>query len=192
MYSSIRNSFSRHYKNTQESCLDITPGAALLFPLLYYFDTDGWFAAVLPAVFFHELGHYAALRFCGGEILFVRLEIWGLRMDASPFSSLAEEAFCAAAGPAAGLLWSLAALRIHGNWWEKSALSALLINLFNLLPALPLDGGRVLFALTGSRRLLRITGLVSCIALSGWAAAVRRLDLIFPAVLLFHYAIGSE
>ena len=65
------------------------------------------------------------------------------------------------AGVAAGLLWSAFAAWMGGErWLYVSGLSALL-SLFNLLPCLPLDGGRALLAATGSETLLRWGGLVS-------------------------------
>ncbi len=69
-------------------------------------------------------------------------------------------ALAALAGPAAGLSYALAAsllgARLDSGWLCLSAGVSLLLSLFNLLPALPLDGGRAVLqlscALLGERR----------------------------------------
>jgi len=172
--------------------VDITSGAALLYPILYFFDASGWFAAVLPAVICHELGHWAALRICGAKVRRIRLEVSGLCMETAPLPFVWQEAFCAAAGPAAGLLWILPALWIGGSWGCKSASAALWINLFNLLPALPLDGGRILLAVTGSESALRIGALTCFLALLALFIGSRRPVALFPALFLLWSAVRQE
>ena len=97
----------------------------------------------------------------GGRVRGVSLELGGLHLDARLPAEGWKEALCSLAGPAAGLLWSAVAAWMGGErWLYVSGLSALL-SLFNLLPCLPLDGGRALLAATGSETLLRWGGLVS-------------------------------
>ena len=55
------------------------------------------------------------------------------------------------AGPAAGLLYALAAMRAAGQGLRMSGAVSLLLSCFNLLPALPLDGGRALALLCRAR-----------------------------------------
>lgn len=179
---SIRNSIWRP-PDGDGLPLEITPGAALLFPLLYFFDSGGWFAALLPSVALHELGHWAAVRICRGTVRSLTLDVTGLYMDISPLSSKSEEVFCAMAGPAAGLSWLLFGGLIGGEYGERSALAAEWINLFNLLPALPLDGGRAVYALT-SQRLAEMLSAVTalCLAAAGILCAVP--GLLLPAGLI--------
>lgn len=149
--------------------LSISAGAALLFSALYFFDGSGLFSALLAAAFAHEAGHFAALRLCGARVTALCLDVLGLRMDYRGALSPRREAACALAGPAAGLLFAAAASRL-GRWLGGEFLYcaagvSLLLSAFNLLPALPLDGGTALMALTGSSRLLRATGLMTALAL---------------------------
>ena len=130
-----------------KSRLHISAGAVLAAALLYFFlDTATLWAIALPAAA-HELGHVIALHLMGLRIRGFRAEMKGLCINYSGFCGTAGHIFAAAAGPLAGLLYAFAA-----SWWAKlfdndtAALSAgisLLLSLFNLLPVLPLDGGRI-------------------------------------------------
>jgi Zn-dependent protease len=68
-----------------------------------------------------------------------------------PQRSVAEEAWSAIAGPIVGAVGALVMLQLaelNGSLLLRAlAYTAFLINLFNLIPALPLDGGRVAGAL---------------------------------------------
>ena len=80
-------------------------------------------------------------------------------------------ALAAAVGPAMGLLYALAAsllaARYNSAWLELTAGVSLLLSAFNLLPALPLDGGRILYhlsaALFGERVAARVTDITSLV-----------------------------
>ncbi len=174
----------------------ISAGAALLFSALYFFDGSGLFSALLAAALAHEAGHLLALRFCGARVTALRLDVLGLRMDYRGALSHGREAACALAGPAAGLLFAAAASRLGRRCDSEFLYCAsgvsLLLSAFNLLPALPLDGGSALMAVTGSPRLLRATGLTTALALlalglycaaRGWGVAP-----VLPGAFLLLYA----
>jgi len=171
--------------------VEISSGAALFFPILYFFDTEGWFAAALPAVLCHELGHLLSLRLRGGRARALRLDVTGLSMEISPFTRRRDELLCTAAGPLGGLLWVPAALWIGGPWGEKSALSALALNLFNLLPALPLDGGRMLSVLLPGGRVVSALSLFTGAALACAAVTLRLWGLTIPAALIIKTALTA-
>jgi len=142
------------------------------------------------SVLAHELGHCLVARLRGMKVVGVRLYLLGGvsemgRLPATP----RDEALVAAAGPAvsavlAGLCWAvLATTRIGTVGWLfvlLLALSNLVIAVFNLLPALPLDGGRVLRAgvwrASGNRR-------------AGTSAAVIGGYLIAAALLIWAVAL---
>lgn len=154
------------------------------------------------SVLAHELGHCAVARLLGIEVIAVRLYLLGgvSELAAGPVGAR-DEALVAAAGPAvsgvlAGACWLALQPATGGTvgWLVLLllALSNLVIALFNLLPALPLDGGRVvragIWGLTGSRRAGTLAAVVGgyllAAALVGWAVLMLVDDgvtALFPA-----------
>lgn len=149
----------------------ISAAAILLAALIYFIaDVDKILALLIPALF-HELGHVFTLRLLGLRISGFRAELKGLCIGYSGYTGALGHALAAAAGPLWGLIYAMAASllaqRLACQWLELSAGVSLLLSLFNLLPALPLDGGRILYALsspfmseTSARRLVDISSLV--------------------------------
>ena len=170
---------------------DIRIGAALLFPLLFYFDNSGVFAAALPAIFFHELGHCVAVRLCGGRIVSLQLDTAGLILTASPLSPT-ESLIASLSGPCLGFLWAAAAGRLRGAYWQQSAQIAWWLNLINVLPALPLDGGQILYELRVGNDLLRITTLITAALFVGVAAFCRSPLPLLPVPAMVHALIRLE
>ena len=163
--------------------LEVAPGAALLYPLLYFLDDSGVLAAVVPAVVIHELGHAAAAVLCGVRVRTVRLELPGLCMETDGFPDERRELLCLLAGPAAGLLWAVIAWGLGGGQITRTALAALVVNGFNLLPALPLDGGRILRLLTGSERAAYSSTVLCAAAFFTLAAGWRLWPCLVPVFL---------
>ena len=161
--------------------VEITAGAAVLFPLLFYLDDSGIFSAVLPAVFFHEIGHCISARMYGGRILSLRMSLSGLCLETTPFSSPLSEAVCAAAGPICGLLWAAIASLPCGAWWERCRDISLYFSVCNLLPAQPLDGGRILYALCGKRKAVQVVSMCTGAICLAAAVSTRRWGLALPA-----------
>ena len=164
--------------------VEITAGAAVIFPLLFYLDNSGVFSAVLPAVLFHEAGHCISARMYGGRILSLRMSLSGLCLDTTPFSSSLSEAVCAAAGPVCGLLWAVLCSRFSGAWWERCRDISLYFSVCNLLPAQPLDGGRILYALCGDRKAVQIVSVCTGAICIAAAAFTRRWGLALPAACI--------
>lgn len=133
------------------------------FPLVW-----AWGLACLV----HEWGHWAMLRALGGRVEGLLLTGVGavLRPRRMRLFSYGEECLLALAGPGASVL--LAALL--GGWPGFGGLVgrvSLLLGLFNLLPAWPLDGGRVVRA--GVSHLLGPTmGTAVCRVLTGFLAGL--------------------
>lgn len=132
----------------------------LLFPVIAAMLGEGEMAAVLiSSLAAHEAAHLAMARAVGASIRTLRLTPFGgLAQLDNPYAISAPR-LCAvaAAGPLANLMILLTAGALCQ--WEvlspELALRLIQINamlmLFNLLPALPLDGGRILYALLSTR-----------------------------------------
>jgi Zn-dependent protease len=120
-----------------------------------YASIWGWRFAVgfVLLIFIHEMGHVVVLRARGiraGWPVFLPFLGAFVSMKSMP-QSVYQEAESALAGPIAGTAGALAVgylAHLDGSGLLRSlAFTGLLLNLFNLLPALPLDGGRVAGAL---------------------------------------------
>jgi Zn-dependent protease len=107
--------------------------------------------AVFISVILHELGHALAARSLGMKIMDISLYPFGgmARMTSAP-KTTRDEILMAAAGPAVSLILAVAigvAAWLTGNYtlWLLAKIN-LMLGAFNLLPALPMDGGRILRA----------------------------------------------
>jgi stage IV sporulation protein FB len=103
-------------------------------------------------VFIHEMGHVAAAKGLGWRIKEVQLLPFGgvVEVDEQGNISAWEETIVALAGPLQNGIMVLFAIMMHkwGGWnneWSSYFMQAnLMIGLFNLLPVLPLDGGKIM------------------------------------------------
>ena len=164
--------------------LCVTPAAALWYALLFFYDRSGYMLALLPAAAVHELGHLTAIRLFRGRVSELRLELGGLCIEYTPPPELFAEVLCILAGPAAGLLWTALNVNSSRPLLQLSAELSLLLSCFNLLPALPLDGGRVLLALIRSAKALRLVGLIIGAMISAAALWFRLYGLLIPGLWL--------
>ena len=136
---------------------DVSAGALLLFALAYFFDAGGVFAALVPAAAAHEFGHIAALRLSGAHLTRLRLDVFGCRLDYRGELGRGRMLCAVLAGPAAGLVYGLTALAAGGDYGESTGVVSFLLTAFNLLPILPLDGGRALALLAGPAAAARVS-----------------------------------
>src|SRR5882672_10412486 len=133
-----------------------TTAGTMLLSLAIYATIWGWpyAAGFIALMFAHEMGHYIAARQCGlnvGAPAFIPFVGAWIALEDQPVNVEAE-AYVALAGPVVG---TIAALAVY--LWARSdssnlllaiSYSGLFLNLFNLLPISPLDGGRVTAALS--------------------------------------------
>jgi stage IV sporulation protein FB len=156
--------------------ISVSTGAILLFAVLYFFDDSGLTPALFPAVIVHEFGHALMIFALGGSVRGMRLDLTGLRMDFRGDTGTAGELAIAAAGPAMGLLYAAAAsalgVRLNSEFLICSAGISAVLTAFNLLPALPLDGGRIVgvlaelfFGWDRAGKVLELTGLFTGVGL---------------------------
>ena len=131
--------------------LEASPGFLLLLGVLYWLDEG---VDLLPwgllACAVHELGHVAAALAHGGRVERLSLTAIGAELFFSYRTPLTygQDSLVALAGPAANLL--LGGLFFALDRQLPTVLS-LGIGAFNLLPILPLDGGRVLYGLLADK-----------------------------------------
>ena len=141
---------------------DVTPG---LTPAHYWVMAGFATAGLLMSIVFHETAHSLVARHYGLPIRGITLFIFGgvAEMTAEP-NRPRDELLMAAAGPAASLLLAAIcyALLVAVAAWDGPlaaagvlwylALINFMLALFNLVPAFPLDGGRILRAALWSWR----------------------------------------
>jgi len=135
--------------------LFVTAGTALVSVAAYSIFFGWWFAAgFVVLLFVHEMGHVIALRREGiGASAPMFIPFMGAAIFAKSLGDNAlAEARVGLAGPILGSLGA-AAVAVVGELTGSSLLIALayfgfFINLFNLLPVVPLDGGRAAAAMS--------------------------------------------
>lgn len=123
-----------------------------------------WLCAWILAVLFHEFCHYAAVMICGGTVTQLSVSIGGVCMQCSPLTD-AKRIIATLSGPIGGLLPV-----VFYRMYPHLAICAWVLSAYNLLPILPLDGGRILQILIGSgvlfyktQRLLLLSMLLFCV-----------------------------
>jgi Zn-dependent protease len=133
----------------------LTTSGSMLVSIAAYSVIWGWKFALgfVVLLFVHEMGHVIALRREGVEasapvfIPFLGALVWAKSLG----DDAAAEARVGLAGPILGSIGAAACLPIAsatGNdFWTALAFTGFFLNLFNLLPVVPLDGGRAMAAL---------------------------------------------
>ena len=157
---------------------DISAGAVLLVALLYFFDGSGIVSAAVPAVLVHESGHWLLLRVCGKRLTRVRVGLVGVELDYAGRLEGAQTLLCVAAGPLFGLVYALILCSAGGAWAELSGALSFVMSVFNLLPVLPLDGGRLISAITDDLFAAKLSRAASLILLLGGTAILLRFHSI--------------
>lgn len=179
----------------------------LLAALLTALTRDArWMLLLWLAAALHEGGHLLALRLFGGQAAQLRFRLSGLEIRYRGAGlSYGRETAVALAGPAANLLWA-AGISLANRGWQAPMLHLfcgchLALALFNLLPALPLDGGRALSCLLCSRWPQRGEGIVRIVsggialALLGAGTALlaqrKNPTLLAAGLLIFAQVVGN-
>ena len=126
-------------------------GGTMLLSMVTYSFVFGWPYAVgfVLMILFHELGHYVAARQRGlnvGAPTFIPFVGAWIEMKDLPHD-VETEAYVGLAGPVAGTVAALACYFLarseHSPLLLALAYAGLMLNLFNLIPLSPLDGGRI-------------------------------------------------
>jgi Zn-dependent protease len=128
-----------------------TTGGTMLISLGVYAMVWGWryAAGFIGLLFVHEMGHYIAAKQRGltvGAPTFIPFVGAWIELKDQPLDA-EMEAYVGMGGPFLGAIASLC-VYLYGRETQSSLLlaiaySGLVLNLFNLLPVPPLDGGRI-------------------------------------------------
>jgi Zn-dependent protease len=145
--------------------------ATMLVSIAAYSLIWGWKFAVgfVVLLFVHEMGHVIQLRREGLEasapmfIPFLGAVVWAKSLG----DNATAEARVGLAGPVLGSLGAAALIPIAdatGNdLFRALAFTGFFLNLFNLLPVVPLDGGRAMAALSPAMWFIGFAGLVALV-----------------------------
>ena len=134
----------------------LSTSGTMLVSVAAYALIWGWkFAAgFVVLLFIHEMGHVIQLRREGipaSAPLFIPFMGAFVGMKQLP-DNAAAEARVGLAGPVLGSIGCLIPLGLYEatgyDFWKALAFTGFFLNLFNLLPVLPLDGGRAMAALS--------------------------------------------
>ena len=151
----------------------------------------GFLGAAYTCVVLHELGHCLVARRLGvGTREIVVLPIGGVALLERDARRPADELVIALAGPAVNiaiLAVLVPAVTLLGGWGNDFLLGLVLFNgvmvLFNMIPAFPMDGGRVLRAL--------LTGRMGAYGATRLAARLGRVLAVLMAaagLVFFHHS----
>lgn len=131
-------------------------GGSMIVTIWLYAMMWGWPFAVgfVLLIFVHEGGHLVAARWCGlnvGAPVFIPFMGAIIALKEAPKNAWIE-AIVGIGGPVAGTAGALLCHNVyvltHEPMWLGLAYTGYFLNLFNLTPITPLDGGRIVAALT--------------------------------------------
>jgi Zn-dependent protease len=180
-------------KNTVRN-VSIFLGSLVVFALLQAFSTTltGLFILVV-VLLIHELGHMLAMKlFRYHDVQMFFIPMFGAAVsgrETSPDGT--RRAVVSLLGPVPGIVLGIVCVflfhRTSHLYFKEAARTFLLVNTFNLLPLVPLDGGRYLESVLFSRTpaLRALFDVVAGVALAALAVALKSILLGFIAMFVF-------
>ena len=153
-------------------------------------------AFIIPVLLLHEAGHFAGMRAFGyRNVRMFFIPFFGAAVSGSKHAApVWQQAIVLLLGPLPGILLGLilqAILRpATGSWQEMTILCLILLNASNLLPVVPLDGGRLLDILLFTRKpYLTVAFRVFAIAALAWMGWQTGSWILFVVAVLM--AVGT-
>lgn len=156
------------------SRIKLSAGAIFMLSALYFFGGLKSIFEVALAAAAHELGHITAIKISGGKVRSLRFDGSGLCISYCGLESVRKELTALIMGPLCGIAFAYIA-SYYGNavgntFLLESAGISMIFSVFNMLPALPLDGGRILYCIIPSRfkaqSVLEISGMLTGLVLT--------------------------
>jgi Zn-dependent protease len=178
----------------------LTTGGTMLLSVLAYSFVFGWWYAVgfVALIFVHEMGHYVAARQRGlavGAPTFIPFVGAWIQLKDLPHDA-ETEAYVGIAGPLVGSIGALACYwlgRTTGsNLLLAVSYSGFFLNLFNLIPLSPFDGGRVSAVISPKLWLLGVPILVALFFYSPSPLLILMAILAAPNVMKALRGIRGE
>lgn len=162
--------------------LTVSPGFLLLAASVYFAGGLGALAAFGAAALAHELGHLTAMFLTGASIRGVRVTACGPVIEYGGDLDRRQEMGILAAGPVAGVFFAVLCFITDIPFLCYTGAIALLAAMFNLLPVLPMDGGRLaqyaLEAVMPERTaaiVLRVTGTLCALGVLATGVCIRSI-----------------
>jgi Zn-dependent protease len=159
-------------------------------------DAKNWefLALIIPILLFHELGHFLAMKiFRYRNLKMFFIPFFGAAVSGQNYTAPGwKKVIVSLMGPLPGILLGsalgVAGLVLHHELMTKVALFMLILNGMNLLPVLPLDGGRIVQSLFFSRHYaldvaFRIIAGITLLGV-GWLASDRMLTVLGIVMLI--------
>ena len=169
----------------------LTSGGTMLLSIAAYAWVFGlWYAVgFVGLIFVHEMGHYLAARRRGLDVglpMFIPFVGAWIQLKEMPHD-VETEAYVGLAGPLVGSLGALACFFAARNTGSELLLAlayaGFFLNLFNLIPLSPFDGGRVTAAISPKLWLIGAPLLVALFLYRPSPLLILMAVLAFPNVL---------
>ena len=171
-------------------------GFSAIVSIVLYSFLFGWPFAVglVVLLFIHEMGHALVMKLKGipvGGMIFIPMLGAAVLMRQMP-KNAKDEAEVGIAGPIAGAIASSVCLLLAlqsphiPTIWAPLAYFGFFINLFNLIPIVPFDGGRILAAID---RRVWIVGFLGLLAFLIWSWVNGNFS---PWLLFFVIIAGTQ
>jgi stage IV sporulation protein FB len=173
---------------------------ALYFVIGYFFFNRDWVLVLIltAVVVFHEMGHFLAMKlynYTDLGIFFIPLlgaYASGTKREVSQKQSVVIILAGPVPGIIAGILIYFLALHQDSLFLEKTALFLILLNVINLIPVYPLDGGQLLnrLFLDESAIIGRVFSVLSCLFIAwffinlGMQKNLLYVLLVIPVMML--------
>ncbi len=134
--------------------LEISPAIFILFLIFTFIDGVIYILIIYLCAALHEVAHIFAAKLCGCEIEKLRILAIGADIQLKNINTISykKEFFIAISGPIINLILVVIAICIQiifgiSSFFQLFALCNAILFFINILPIMPLDGGRALYSL---------------------------------------------